>query len=384
MLDICVLNPFFYPFKGGTERVLLEVYRRLAKRNNVTVITSAVDGGRPRTEEILGIRVVRLRAREIHVPSAPMPLLIFDGLRDAIRRADSEIYHINNRYQYFTGTVSAIRGMSRKLALTIHNSLPDNIDFMTDSLGRLYDKAWGRRLMGAADLITGVSASAVRTTVPGRYSWKAHVVYNGVDYRVFRKAPKGNRGVRRAMEGLGFEQGMNIITNGRLVPQKGQIYLMRAFAELSKGRDANLAIIGEGPLKESLHRYARRNGLEDRFRTVYGLSSREVADHYNASDVFAFPSLYEPFGLAVYEALSCELPSLMTRVGGVPEIAGGCGFYIRQRDSGSIARMLVHVMENRKEAEARAREGRRRIVEKCDWDAIARRYEGLFAQTLRS
>jgi glycosyltransferase involved in cell wall biosynthesis len=364
--------------------VLLEVYERLARKNNITVITSAAAGERPRTEEIRGMRVVRLGARRLNIPGAPMPLLVFDGLRDAIVRADADIYHINNRYQYFTGTVSAIRGINRRMALTIHNALPKNIGFMTDGAGRLYDWAWGRRLMAAADVITGVSAYAVRTTVPREYSGKAHVVYNGVDHNVFRKAAKGSAGVKRALDSLGFGGGANIITNGRLVPQKGQIYLMRAFAELAGKLDVNLVIIGDGPLKGRLYRYARRRGLEGRFRIVYGLSGKEVADHYNASDVFAFPSLYEPFGLAVYEALACELPSLMTRVGGISEIADGCGFYIRPRDSGSIKRAVLRVMDNRKGAERLARKGRRRVVRNCDWDAISRRYETLFQQAIRN
>ena len=44
-MDICVLNPYFYPQQGGTERVLLEVYKRLAKKHNITVLTSALKSG---------------------------------------------------------------------------------------------------------------------------------------------------------------------------------------------------------------------------------------------------------------------------------------------------------------------------------------------------
>ena len=52
-MEICVLNPYFYPYKGGTEKVLLEVYGRLAKRHNITVLTSTVPGrNEERREEI--------------------------------------------------------------------------------------------------------------------------------------------------------------------------------------------------------------------------------------------------------------------------------------------------------------------------------------------
>ena len=73
-----MLNPYFYPYNGGTEKVLLEVYSRLAKRNNITVITSvAAKRNKPSVEEISGIKVVRLKATSTRLPTLPMPFLLF-------------------------------------------------------------------------------------------------------------------------------------------------------------------------------------------------------------------------------------------------------------------------------------------------------------------
>ena len=188
LLDICVLNPFFYPYKGGTEKVLLEVYGRLSKRHNITVITStATKNGKATVEEIAGIKVVRLKSVSTRLPTLPMPFLLFDGLKKAIAKADADIYHINNRYQYFGDTVRAIDNMDRKMALTIHNALPKNINFTTDELGRFYDWFWGRKLMGMSDVITAVSTNTAKTTIPRRYLKKTHIIFNGVDFRRFRK-----------------------------------------------------------------------------------------------------------------------------------------------------------------------------------------------------
>ena len=43
-MDICVLNPYFYPYHGGTEKVLLQIYGRLARKHNICVIASAPQG----------------------------------------------------------------------------------------------------------------------------------------------------------------------------------------------------------------------------------------------------------------------------------------------------------------------------------------------------
>src|SRR5208283_6024126 len=97
-MDICVLNPFFYPYSGGTERVLLEVYSRMARKHNVTVISANLDGGRKDSVGyVKGIRVVRLKTRHIAFPGLPMPFPVMLGLREALQRESAQLYHINNR-----------------------------------------------------------------------------------------------------------------------------------------------------------------------------------------------------------------------------------------------------------------------------------------------
>jgi glycosyltransferase involved in cell wall biosynthesis len=384
-MDICVLNPFFYPYKGGTEKVIYELYRRLAKKHNITVITSApLERNRPFTEEISGIKVVRLRTLQEHVPIFPMPFLFFDGLTKALKKENSDIYHINNRYQFFEDTVYTIKNMDKKLALTIHNAKPKNIDRLTDDLGDFYDKLWGRKLMHYADLITGVSTSTINTTIPRSERYKTHLVFNGVDYKKYIKMSKNDKKVESIRKKLSF-YGTNIVSNGRLVPQKGQVYLMKAFIDLVKHehKDLNLLIIGSGPLKRKLHRMAKKGGVEKYFKITYGLNDDELPYYYNASDIFALPSLYEPAGLALLEALACEIPSVVSRVGGMPEMAGDCAFYAKPKDYYSIKSRLNYIMENGEKASALASKARKRVIKYHDWDKIAKKYESLFLSTIR-
>jgi len=363
--------------------MIFEVYSRLAKKHNVTVITSAPkEKNKPSVQEISGIRVVRLRTFQEHIPIFPLPFLFFDGLKKALAKEASDIYHINNRYQFFEDTVKIVKGIDSKLALTIHNALPKNIDPLTDDLGEFYDLLWGRKLMRASDLITGVSTYAINSTVPRSERQKTHVVFNGVDYKSYRKVSKDNENVKRIRNKLGFE-GTNIINNGRLVTQKGQKYLIRAFAELvDEGYDLNLLIVGNGGKKKSFYRYARRLGVEKRFKIAYGIPDKELPYYYNACDVFSMPSLYEPAGLALLEALSCELPSVITRIGGMPEIASDCGFYVKPKDYYSIKQKLIYVLENRKATSSIAKKGRKLMVKYHDWDKIAKQYESLFLSTI--
>ena len=95
-MDICVINPFFYPYQGGTEKVLLEVYKRLAKRHNISVI-SAQPSGEKKTEiqHIHGIKVIRLSTRYMSLPMTPLPFMWMSGVQEHIRREGADVYHLS-------------------------------------------------------------------------------------------------------------------------------------------------------------------------------------------------------------------------------------------------------------------------------------------------
>lgn len=379
-MDICVLNPFFYPYAGGTEKVLHEVYKRLAKRHNITAIVAAPEHRNGYIEEIDGIKIVRLKSHYTRIPGLPMPFVEMEGVKDAIIKENCSLYHINNRYQFFNDTLKAIKGMDKKLALTIHNATPKGIDRTTDSLGFTYDVVWGRKLMHKADVITGISKNVVDTTVPLKDRRKTHIVYNGVDFERFRK-------IRKNAQITDIEKSLNldcdtVVTNGRLVPQKGQIYLLKAVSELiDEGRALDLMIIGTGYLNKKLQKKARKLGINERFRIVNGISEEMLPYYYNVGRVFTLPSLYEPASLVILEALSCEMPCVASRVGGIPEMMRNCGLYSEPRNVDNIKESICTLLDDRKKSEAMAERGRKLMIKLHDWDKISRQYEKLFLAT---
>lgn len=383
-MDICVLNPFFYPYKGGTEKVILEVYKRIAKEHNVTILTSGEDGGKEVTkEEVFGINVVRVKTKYHNIPELPLPFLTFQGLDQAISEADADIYHINNRYQYFYRNIRTIKSKG-KLALTIHNSLPMKISPMTDTLGLLYDACWGRAMMKEADVISGVSQNTIDVTVLERDLHKCHVIYNGVDYNVFRKIEKNDKLVRAIRNELGFE-GETILLNGRFVRQKGHIYLMKAVRELQKkGIEVNLLFLGKGPDEDKIYLKAQKLGIGRRLGIRGDLGDEALPYYYAASDISAAPSLYEPASLVALESMACELPIVASKVGGLPEMVGDCGSYTKPRDYQGLAKRIEELLYDNDSACDLGRRGRERVIKRHSWDKIAQRYEELFLNTIRS
>ena len=113
---------------------------------------------------------------------------------------------------------------------------------------------------------------------------------------------------RRVRQALGIKNGCRCIgTVGRLAEQKNQIFLVRRLADLvGMGNDVHLVIVGEGLLKGQMGKYATSLGVCERV-TFVGPTT-EVASYLSAFDVFAFPSLFEGFGIAALEAQFNGLP----------------------------------------------------------------------------
>jgi glycosyltransferase involved in cell wall biosynthesis len=96
---------------------------------------------------------------------------------------------------------------------------------------------------------------------------------------------------------------------GSLIERKNPLRLARAFAALGEG---TLTFVGDGPLRPQLE---GRPGV----RLVGAVPPEEVPGHLAAADVVCQPSLVEPFGQAVLEAMACGRTVVATRVGGPPE-----------------------------------------------------------------
>ncbi len=108
-----------------------------------------------------------------------------------------------------------------------------------------------------------------------------------------------------------------ILTVVRAVPWKGGDFLCDCLKELPI--DYVLAVIGDGPSLEQWKQYAERIGVADRVIWLGRLSRQEVANWYQAADVFVLATGYEGFPHVVVEACSVGLPCIVSDRGGNPE-----------------------------------------------------------------
>jgi len=103
-----------------------------------------------------------------------------------------------------------------------------------------------------------------------------------------------------------------------LRPVKRPLDVIRIFARVLRDRPALLVVAGEGPKRPALEAEVLALGLQDSVAFVG--ASRDLVPLLQASDLFLLPSQTESFGLAALEAMSCGVPVLASRAGGLPEV----------------------------------------------------------------
>ena len=169
---------------------------------------------------------------------------------------------------------------------------------------------------------------------------KLHVIHNGVDLESFH--PDLCRMHRQRIR-----KELNIPPNAPLLlfvgsgfERKGLPQLLEAFALLEQ-RDARLIVVGRDRQAPALRQRAQQLGIGPRVHFVGGQA--EVRPFYGAADVFALPTLYDPFPNAVLEAMACGLPVVTSTTSGAAELirAAENGFAVDALDIEALAQSLA-------------------------------------------
>lgn len=145
----------------------------------------------------------------------------------------------------------------------------------------------------------------------------------------------------------------------RIEPAKGHKYLLNAISILSSKladfKNCKFIIVGSGSLLNNLQRKARKLNIHE--NVIFAGSRRDVERFYSIFDIFVLPSLEEPFGIVLLEAMRFAIPVVATKVGGIPEVVlnNETGFLVPPKDSESLANKLIELLNN---AELRGKMGK--------------------------
>jgi len=199
---------------------------------------------------------------------------------------------------------------------------------------------------------------------------KLTVVRCGVDDRFLHAAP------------VPIPAEWRLVCVARLGEQKAHRILIEAIARLREsGMQAELVLVGDGPLRRSLQALVRVRGLEEQVKFAGWLNEQEVQAAIHRSRALVLPSFAEGLPVVLMEALALGRPIISTWVAGIPELVehGVCGWLVPAASVEDLVTAMRAVMEAPSaRLEAMARAGRLRVAQMHDVSVEAGKLASLF------
>jgi N-acetyl-alpha-D-glucosaminyl L-malate synthase BshA len=165
-------------------------------------------------------------------------------------------------------------------------------------------------------------------------------------------------------------------------PVKRIVDVVKIFAQVARELPARLVLVGDGPDRSAAEWLAHDLKIQDR---VHFMGKQErVNELLPLADLMVMPSELESFGLAALEAMACKVPSIATRVGGVPELIddGITGLLYPVGDVESMAEGAVNLLKDRDRLEAMRNAGRKTAQKRFCASLVVPHYVRFYEQVL--
>jgi len=322
-MRITMLNKYYPPHLGGIEYHMRDLAVTLSQAGNDVHAIVANEGRETVTEGLDGVRVTRL-SRAFAYASTPVALGMRRAIADETARLDGpEVFHLHFPYPW--GEVSWLAACGAGGARAGQCGLvPTVLTYHSDIVRqRLLGAAYApilRRVLDRVDLVIASSPDMVEHSEHlSRIAEKCRVVPFGIHVERFAATPERTARSSELREQDTPSRGERpvVLFVGRLIYYKGAEVLVRAIADV----DADLVMIGRGPLRPELDALVESLGIGGRVRFVEPVDDDDLAAWYHAADVFCLPSVArsEAFGLVQLEAHAAGTPVISTRLTtGVP------------------------------------------------------------------
>jgi len=347
---------------GGIENWMVVCARALRDRGHGAVVL-----GREGSEIVLRAGAAGVPVREVDIRSDFDPATIL-RVRNILRRDRADLLCVNMNKDLRIGGIAA-----KSLGLPV--VCRKGMVWMKDNA--LFRVTY-RRLVDGIIVPSRYLGERLR-----EYPWldtEIAVIPVGVAPGRFDADPGACRSAVIAAHGLPADAFL-VGTASRLVRHKGHQFLLPAMASLfPRFPEMRLVMAGTGPDEAWVRGIVGELGISD--RVVFAGYMRERADidrHLAACDVFALPSLDEPFGQLLVEAMALRRPIVATTAGGIPEVVdGSTAVLVPPGDSAALAAAVEALRGDPAGRRAMGEAGRRRVEEAFTLDAMIDRVERFF------
>jgi len=362
---------------GGISRYIAEIAERISYENEVHILSAWY-----------GINNSNITLHQYTIPKKPYSLQIFTSFlkvsklaRKLDRKFHFDVIHSSEcegNYQHIITAHSCVRGAYEKLKW--NNILVDAIRRIRPfvALGLkfemlIYTKRKYNKIIAVSK---GVKEELIHYyNLP---SEDIVVIPNGVDLEEFKPDKEKRRKIRETYEIADDE--VVLMFSGYEFRRKGLEYIIKALP-LVKGK-VKLLVVG----KDDPNYYkelASKLGVRD--KTIFTGFVPDISEYYAASDLFVFPTLYEPFGLVITEALASGLPVIVSEFAGATDIMNDeCeGLLLKDPTNPKEIAEKVNVLVEDENLRKQMSRNARKTVEKYSWDEVARKILEIYEEVAK-
>ena len=362
---------------GGIARHCLGLSKALAKNNHEVHVVTLEFPGTPMFEDIEGVKVHRVRI-ELGHPNFITWTFIFNHFMEKLvavlnREFDFNVIHIHDWLTAPVGIASK-HYLNKPLVSTVHSTEVGRAQGLHSPDSFLIDGIEWWMTYEAERIIS--CSSSMKWELERHFhlpSEKIIVIPNAIEISKYERKIDRESVKRR----YGIEPYEKVVLFiGRLVPQKGVEYLVRAIPLiLQQHRNVKFVIAGDGWSKNYLEDLARSAGFGDKIRFLGFISDLELTELTMSADVLVVPSVYEPFGIVALEGMAAGIPVVAANVGGLSEIIehDRTGVLVYPKNFESIAWGVNRVLSDSGYSNWLVQNARRKVQEAYSWKAVAKR-----------
>lgn len=353
-IKVLQVNKLYDPFIGGVEKVVQQIADGLSSQTNMRVLVCN-ETKEDVTEIIHGVKVHRSGSFGM-LGNMPLSVKFLRDLKKVSKSCDILHFHMPFPIGDLAGLLSGYQG---KVVVWWHSDVVRQKKMML-----LYRPVMERFLKRADAIIVATQGHIDGSAYLGPYKDKCRVIPFGVNPEIEKKADQWVA-ENKAKEEKREHTPVRFLFVGRLVYYKGCKTLLEAFASV---RNAELVMIGEGPLKQELICLAERLEVSERVHFLGNVEDAVLDENFAACDVFVLPSIArsEAFGLVQTEAMVYEKPVINTNLpSGVPYVSihKQTGLTVEPEDVKGLADAMNWMVGHKEEREEMGKRARARVKE---------------------
>jgi L-malate glycosyltransferase len=367
-----------YPTFGGSGAVASELGIELARRGHcVHFISYGLPFRLNRNDRNIYFHEVEVMAYPLF-RYPPYTLSLSVKISEIFESENLDILHVHYAMPHATSAYLAqkiIGGEKMKFITTLHGT---DITFVGNHHSFFKITRFSIENSNGVTCVSRYLKEATSDTF-GIGREKLEVIYNFVDTNRYKKNELLNDSERRiAVNNI---IGYNFLNDGDKVishisnfrPVKNIQNIIKAFCRILKDIPAKLLLVGDGPDVSWCKMICAKLGIEDKV-SFMGLQEN-IIPVLDASDLYLLPSKSESFGLSALEALSCSVPVVGTRNGGLKEVIEdcGCGFLVDPESYEDIAEKSLEILSDGSLLDKMRNNARKKAL-KFDSDIIIPRY----------